>query len=74
MTPREIAEKVADDYYTAGAAGKSLVSFIRMAIENERQRCADIVSAARFGEIDSDLRSIHNRIVQGETHHDKQPG
>lgn len=32
----------------------------------ERKRCTDIVKAARFGEIDGDLRSLIYRIESGD--------
>lgn len=37
------------------------------AVEAERQRCLDIVSAARFGEVDQDFRAIHHMIEGGRT-------
>lgn len=36
------------------------------ATARERKRCAGIVKAARFGEIDGDLRSLIGRIERGE--------
>ena len=32
----------------------------------ERKRCADIIGAARFGDIDGDLRSLISRIRSGD--------
>jgi hypothetical protein len=33
----------------------------------ERERCIDIVQAARFGDVDRDLRSIIHMIESGQT-------
>ncbi len=37
------------------------------AIEIERKRCASILSAARFHEVDNDLRSLKAMIESGKT-------
>lgn len=36
-------------------------------VQEERVRCADIVQAARFGEVDRDFRAIVNMIKGGES-------
>lgn len=41
-----------------------------LALVAERERCASIVSAARHGEIDTDLRSLISRIRSGSTEHE----
>jgi hypothetical protein len=40
---------------------------VQAAVAAEQKRCYDIVSAARFGEIDRDWRSILSMIESGET-------
>jgi hypothetical protein len=40
---------------------------MKAAIAVERKRCADIVQAARFDEVDRDWRSIVSMIEGGET-------
>lgn len=39
-------------------------------VKAERARCVAIVNAARFGNIDGDLRSIRSRIESGEDFHE----
>lgn len=40
---------------------------IAAAVAAERERCADIINAARNGELDTDLRSIRHFIMSGTT-------
>lgn len=40
---------------------------IGLTIAAERKRCADIVTAARFHEIETDLRSVISFIERGDT-------
>jgi hypothetical protein len=40
---------------------------VEQAVEDERKRCEEIVQLARFGEIDTDFRSIVGRIKNGDT-------
>lgn len=43
------------------------VANIEDAIAAERKRCADIVQAARFDEVDRDFRAIISMIESGRT-------
>lgn len=49
----------------------ALVSDLKRAIttatDAERQRCVDIVSAARFGEVDRDFRALVHMIEGGRS-------
>jgi hypothetical protein len=39
---------------------------LEIAVYEERERCRNIISAARFGEIDDDFRSLISRIESGD--------
>lgn len=51
---------------TVGAVADKVVAVFDAALAAERARCVAIVNAARFGEIDGDLRCIRSRIESGE--------
>ena len=50
-----------------GSMWAAFMTGFTYARDQERQRTLAIISAARFGEIDGDLRSIRHRIQSGES-------
>ena len=65
-----LAERVRSggDNSHGGTAAMSAISAAANRAQNEeRERCAAIVSAARFGEVDQDFRAIHHMIDSGQT-------
>lgn len=46
---------------------EALNQALKASSDLERERCAGIVSAARFGEVDQDFRAIHHMIEGGLT-------
>ena len=64
----ETAWNIASRYSSVLASEtRNLTAQIDAAINAERQRCADIISAARFDEIERDWRSIGHMIESGKT-------
>lgn len=64
----ETAWKIASLYSKVLASEtRDLAAHIDAAIDAERQRCADIISAARFDEVDRDWRAIGHMINGGRT-------
>ncbi len=52
---------------------ETLAECCHAAVLVEQARCVAIVQAARFGEIDSDFRSIIHRIESGYVHTPDNP-
>lgn len=51
---------------TVGAVADKVIGLVDGAIAAERERCRAIISRARHGEIDGDLRCLISRIEGGE--------
>lgn len=75
--PESIIAVILDNAQTAllimnelAALGFAIVpkdASVAVAVSAERDRCAAILSAARFGEVDQDLRAIGHMIEGGTT-------